>query len=222
MPHLTEREKQIKKLAEDFTIETLGSVRPHKMCFTICYPLSEYLINNGIENYIVGGYTNNIQSHFWLKLKENEEIIIDPTAKQVDESLPFLHFGISPKEHNYLENYVLRNPHKDVNFNYNFTKWSEPLLNNKFSSEDATRLDIKTYFKIGVKAAIILINDIEQKNIKVDQRPVVSAYLECICTTKNKHYSNEDIVGFFLPNNLDFFLNICNSRDSTEDVKMDN
>jgi hypothetical protein len=198
MKQLTENDRlEIEKIAIKFTSNTLGNECPKGKCFTICYPLSLHLINNGVENSIrVGKFKDTIITHFWLNLEDDNETIIDPTIKQFYENMPLVYIGKKPEDYHECPKFCFKSWCKT---------WMERLLNNGSIEQPPyglpeqiiqqvtkTKLDIKIYLKINYKAAIILNSEIEQMTLKKDfiQSDIFKEYFdyiyEVINCNKNK------------------------------------
>jgi hypothetical protein len=52
-------------------------------CFTVCYHLQFHLNVNGFNSSIVAGHYDS-EGHYWLKLDDYNEIIVDPTITQFE------------------------------------------------------------------------------------------------------------------------------------------
>ena len=82
----------IKFLVEKITDRSIGQYGPKYLCFSTSYVLSLFLECNGISNHITGGFYGSIP-HFWIKLEDYDEYILDATIKQFDVSQPSVYFG---------------------------------------------------------------------------------------------------------------------------------
>jgi hypothetical protein len=162
MSKLGEKDKfRISNLAEDFRVKTLNNASPKEMCFTISYPLSLHLINNGIENSMTCGKFIDGRSHYWLTLIDEEKTIIDPTITQFDvyKDKSEVFIGKKPEEFTVTTGEW---------FNESYKKWSTPLLNDGLiypSLPDknlSPKIDLKLYVGVNLRAAIILNEEIEQ------------------------------------------------------------
>lgn len=167
-----EKYLKILKLAENFTNDTLGSVDPQGKCFTISFPLSLHLENHGIENSIIPGYFKIASnSHYWLTLENNEEIIIDPTIKQFCENMPSVYFG--KKTENY-----------KVEKNEDFEKWIDSVYSiwlNPFKFPlEFPHLDIKILLEVNIKTAVKINNEYEQMKIDINKSLKSKAYFRGI------------------------------------------
>lgn len=73
-------EKQIAKIAREFT-ECLLDGRPTTdMCYMVCSPLVSFLNYLGVECTLTEGELQDTYHHFWITLSDGR--IIDPTADQ--------------------------------------------------------------------------------------------------------------------------------------------
>jgi hypothetical protein len=107
-------------LTRKFVTHVLGNETPKGNCFGICFTLSLYLKNNGIENFLKSGYVNGKDPHYIIILKDNERIIIDPTIHQFDIWKPLVFIGKKPKNYGEFSSFE---------FNRIYDIWQYPLLN---------------------------------------------------------------------------------------------
>ncbi len=165
-------QNEIKERVIKFTQNTLGKECCHKMCYAISYPLHIHLSNKEISNSLKAGSVNGIP-HYWISLDLPQKLIIDATARQFDPLLDYVHFEKELGE---------ESPN---DFNKAFIDWSVPLIQyNRIAEElmkPARIPPLETYIKIGVKAALILINDkmLDEKNMN---------YIKVICQASTNFY----------------------------------
>ena len=93
MIEVSEQEKdELKTMVERFTKYSIGNINPKGFCFSTSFVLSIYLQSQNIDNLIVEGKMNKAP-HFWIKLKGYEDLMIDSTIQQFDESQPKIYIG---------------------------------------------------------------------------------------------------------------------------------
>lgn len=152
---------RIHKLVEQFAAATLDTQTPHQMCFSISYPLSIHLSNNGFLNSIQRGFVG-MTDHYWVNLNYLNGFVVDLTEKQFEQKIS----------------------HAAINGEFDFEKtyglWSVPLINNYF---DGLQISIENYIKVGIMAATILINDnnFDENNMR---------YVDVICTAAKRYYGD--------------------------------
>lgn len=158
---MTEKVRNIRKVVERFTNPTIGDEIPNHLCFCTCFPLLIYLQLNNIRTSLVAGNYENIR-HFWLKLDEYPNIIIDPTVRQFDFTLDKIYIGPLLTEKYTADNATFRE-----SFFWAFKFWAEPLLDrlrthsHKVDDEERTN-------KFNIKFALILNNEIAAKHLNND------------------------------------------------------
>jgi hypothetical protein len=200
----------IKQRAITFTRNTLGEGESNQMCFTISYPLSIHMCNSGIANSIRRGRIGCVD-HYWLELNYENGSIIDPTARQFNKELGYVHFGEE-----------LTKP-EDYDMEQVVKLWSAPLKNNEFDIDpsisllemipkellvtplppqnNSQRPPIETYIHMGLKAAIILIMD---NNFDSNNRK----YIDVIRDAAKKFYGN-DLINLPAFDNINIFCGYC-------------
>ena len=197
---MSEREK-LKTIVQNFYNKTLEKDGNDYMCFAANYPLSEHLRNNKIETKLANGYVNG-KVHYWLKY---EDVIIDltPNQEQFNHTIPLDEPYIFTKHSSF-------DSEDEQDFEPVFKLWNEPLLDfiygvqsNEYIPPDTKQIEfltrmMPTYLKYSVKAAIVLLNDIEQNN---------DGYLDFIYTACYG-YTIEKIETLFdnLPDDWDKFI----------------
>ena len=85
----------IKKLAEEFTLQTFGTEIPEGYCFLTCFPFSILLDIKQIKYSIICGTVpknNSNVSHIWLAI-DQEGTILDPTIRQFDHNKEAVYLG---------------------------------------------------------------------------------------------------------------------------------
>ncbi len=78
-----EDNKRLRDLVERITMLSIGKQNPKGFCFSTSFVLSIYLDSQGYSNNIISGKMNGVD-HFWIKLDNDDDIIIDATLKQFD------------------------------------------------------------------------------------------------------------------------------------------
>ena len=73
-------DKEIIRIAKEFTKGILDGGSTADMCFIVCAPLVSYLSVCGIDGELTEGELNGVYHHFWVTLPDGK--IIDPTADQ--------------------------------------------------------------------------------------------------------------------------------------------
>ena len=205
--------ERIKKLATEFSIFVLKDFgfQPNS-CLLTCYPLSLHLENNGIPNSVEGG-TCCKKTHYWIRLNEYPEIIVDPTFRQFE--LDFLStFNDETTYGGRLVPPYLVNPLYDPISAWEEI-WKERLLNKGFLKEEydvgylPTNLPpFESILNICLRAAIVVISEteelIEQSKINASERykNYRSDIKEIIGANKEK------IQKMSLPRELDHLLKI--------------
>lgn len=162
----------LEELATIFTQNALGKESPKSMCFTTCYPLSLYLNINGIENSIRHGICEN-RRHFWIEVSDKS--IIDPTVKQFKfgENLSNVYLGV--KTNNYDEDFS-----NTEWFFGTYENWLVPYRDTFNFLSGGIEFDLKTAFKLNIKSAIILNNEIERLGIELSQSTELHSYFSGI------------------------------------------
>lgn len=182
--------QKLKNITEEFVSYILGDLISDKMCFTVCYPLSLYLTNNGYENIIKSGWYNSIP-HYVISLKNSDEIIIDPTIQQFDIIEPQV----------LITSLQVAEEYKDfgeIIFKDVLSEWLYPLMNNgsrkllprellanltpQVKKKYLTPIDIIPLLTISDRAARILQKD-------TNQSLEIKEYLEIVKTISNRNLS---------------------------------
>lgn len=187
-----ENNEKILALAEKFVTETLGSIDSQGKCFAISYPLSLHLENNNFKNSIARGYFKDIfHSHFWLILESDNEIIIDPTKKQFYKNAPLVYIGKKPDDYYHVNDTAFENWIEDV-----YNSWIIPF----HYPDNFEHLDLITLLEINIKAAIIVNNELEKKEIDISNSLKHRIYFSGIFEILNNNYEKltkfESIKGF--------------------------
>jgi len=78
-----ENNKRIRNLVDQITRYSIGKQNPRGFCFSTSFALSIHLDSQNLSNKIIGGKINGVD-HFWIKLDDFDNIIIDATIKQFD------------------------------------------------------------------------------------------------------------------------------------------
>lgn len=182
--------KKINKLSERFKSYIYCDKIAKGYCFTVCYHLQFHLNINGFNSSIVAGYYDSEQ-HYWLKLDDYDEIIVDPTITQFDnyKEIYKTYIGKSDKHKAYGFQFEIildaRNIWKE--------KIIEGILNNNLH-----------LLIINLKAATKIINENDAKIPKIKE---YSDYYDDIkqIITESENKINIDKLTSALPN---FFLDI--------------
>ncbi|UAY52730.1 hypothetical protein [Ferruginibacter albus] len=170
MQQITKEQKsQIKALSKTFTDKTLGNSMLRGNCFTVCYPLSIHLHNNGFRNSLVAGKYNDINyintPHYWIKLEDYSKIIVDPTIKQFDENTDAIYVDIKPRTHTVHS--VLDKEQIEGIRGF----WIERLLNNGAAYVDTMKkppqglYKIDSLLRINLTAASIILTETKQMSL---------------------------------------------------------
>jgi len=159
-------------LITKFVDDVLADEEPDNNCFIMCYTLSLYLSIYDIQHTIKSGNVNtptkNIP-HYVIAL--NNEEIIDPTAKQIDENNPKVLIGEMPP--NYEDFKVRNNDEAYDDFEYQLLNdgAKKPLqdmylrnLNPKDIEVENKRVDIVPYLRIFIRSACILKEIVSQND----------------------------------------------------------
>ncbi|MDP1801487.1 MAG: hypothetical protein Q8L81_09055 [Bacteroidota bacterium] len=180
-------------LASAFVKSTLGSYIPDGKCFTVSYPLSIHLENNGFKNSLSTGKfkfgSPEQKDHFWIAFEDEDKTIIDPTIKQFFTEMPDLYIGKRPTE------YTIESTPYESWFKEVYKSW---IGNFEFRAQ-LQLLSSQEYFDIildiNVKAAIIINNDIELKNTNMHVSQKLDQYLYGIyCILIN--YTDQELTKF--------------------------
>jgi len=98
-------DKQILKIATQFTKGILQKRDSKLMCFMVTAPLQGFLSLCGVETELIEGEIESakeICNHFWLELSDKR--ILDPTANQLKtpdgEEMPKIYLGEKPEWYN--------------------------------------------------------------------------------------------------------------------------
>lgn len=94
-------EKQLLRIAANFTSGLLGKGSSTSMCYAVCAPLHSYLSAVGYATELIEGEIeadNAVWGHFWLQLPNGK--ILDPTADQFnkyfEKEMPRIYLGERP------------------------------------------------------------------------------------------------------------------------------
>lgn len=166
-----QKKEELKLVIEKITLRSIGKNCPKGFCFSTSFVLSIYLRAKGISNCIVGGKMNGCD-HFWLNLKEYDDIIIDATIKQFDKSQDDIYIGrISGNEITRQYNLKCYSFNEWINL---YQAWSNP----EFCSEGIIQREKELFRKIVVNnliSASILIYEIEKMEESTQQKILSSS-----------------------------------------------
>lgn len=183
--------KKILVLAERFTKETLGKKDPKDKCFSISYPLSIHLENNGFKNLITQGFFNDTP-HYWLTIENDRNLIIDPTIKQFHKEGPPVFIGYKSNKYCYIaDENTLTDWIDDV-----YKRWIEPFD----KPDESSKIDVDIFLEINIKAAILIYNELEEMKIDINNSEKCKIYFNGIfeilknCDIKLKKF--EKVRGF--------------------------
>lgn len=150
---------RIKSIAEEFTIQSIGTTIPKNMCFLTCYPLLLFLKIRGVDASLNRGEYNNDKykkaHHYWLNLDEYKGIILDPTIRQFEENIEPVYIG------KITHNYTLDIHPFNAWFSVTYNIWEKPLLDTHNIIPLPPEIKQKAIL-YNLKAAIVLNNEIEQ------------------------------------------------------------
>ncbi len=186
---------EIDKLVTDFTKNSLGDYAPSHMCFTICYPLSLYLLNLGYQNTIAAGryqkesHPKNGTPHFWLQLNDDLKIIVDPTIGQFENDQFCVHVGEKPEE---FASFSLQ---FEEWFYNSYDLWRAKLLGIEITNPSAEELakneiDIVILLNINLSAAAILNSQSQGENNL--HSAIYDKYFDCIFQVIRRYYLKEE------------------------------
>lgn len=151
---------RIKGLVENITRHFDDFENPRGHCFSLSYALSVYFKMKYINCSIKGGkYDNSIIDHFWLSLNDYQDIIVDATIKQFEQSEKSIY--IDPKSLN-----VTTRKYNEKIYSLNdwlnlYAIWREPIFD-KFYLISRTQECKEDFVKKIFIAASIIYSEIEQ------------------------------------------------------------
>lgn len=159
--HLSETERnRIKRLVENITDHFVDYEKPQGFCFLTSYALSIYLKIKQVNCTLTGGKFNG-RDHFWLKLNDYKDIIIDATIKQFEEYELEDPIYIDRKDDNKTTKQYEEKSYCPNDWIHFYGIWREPLLDKFYLIPRSEEFKEKTVINIFVTAAIIN-SEIEQ------------------------------------------------------------
>ena len=149
---------KISLLSKFFTKTILQNNDSSRKCYTITYPLSLHLENNGFGNLITKGFFNQTP-HYWITLNEERNIIIDPTKNQFNKNEDIVYIGNKSDEYKFISDEETQPTLiEDV-----YEIWINPFVNNISIKEQMAILEIN------IKAAIFVHNEMIEKKIDINK-----------------------------------------------------
>jgi len=196
MIEISEQEKDdLKTMVERFTNYSIGNINPKGFCFSTSFVLSIYLQSQNIANSIIEGSMNNAP-HFWIRLMEYEDLIIDATIKQYDESQPLIYVG-KKTENDITKEYI------PVVSSFNemvqmYSNWCNP-KRDQYDEPRPTDLTRKLVLNNLINASI-LIFEIEKLNtsdkFNIVNSPLLKLYINPILRgLKGELINDEKLIG---------------------------
>lgn len=155
----------LKKDIQKITSKSVGTESQRGLCFSTTFALSIYLESKKISNVIVGGKMNGF-NHFWLKLRDYDDLIIDATIKQFDDSQNDIYIG-KLSDNIITRQYEIRNYSRKDWFNI-YALWCNPeyeIYGIKFRDKASFK---RTVLNNLINASILLF-EIEKLDISVRQ-----------------------------------------------------
>lgn len=158
----------LEKLTQEFFDATISQETPGGLCFTVAYPLCLCLINNGIDCTLNVGKCEK-RDHFWVQVNDESKTIVDITIKQFVFAKNYneIFIGKMPKEYN----------HEDIPsewFINTYNEWLSPIYTPQAYKEEPRKIDFERLYRVNLKAAIFLNNEIQQ--LKIQETDFVKHY----------------------------------------------
>lgn len=178
--------EQIKSIAKHFTVNSLGKVPPSGLCFTVALPLHLHLLNHKIECRLLHCKCEG-RDHFYIRLKDYESMIVDPTYTQFDFSRDIVPQYVYEKPSEFIES-----PSENEWFSQVYDSWIELFRNPSHYTGDPCFIDINSRYEVNLRAAALLINRMVELNIDIlsseELKQYFSAIFEVISTLKVEIY----------------------------------
>lgn len=182
-------------LVERFTNYSIRNTNPKGFCFSTSFVLSIYLQSQNIGNSIVEGNMNNAP-HFWIRLMEYEDLIIDATIRQYDESQPQIYIG-KKSENDITKEYIT------VVSSFNemvqmYSNWCNP-KRDQYDEPRPTNLTRKLVLNNLINASILFF-EIEKLNtsdkFNIVSSPLLKLYINPILRgLKSEWINDEKLIG---------------------------